>query len=106
MSPGVPPGPKGRVGVILSYPSKAEENVAARERRPWVRSPHRWTTRLSPPPHAIGDTRPRRAAPPPPAGPPAPPPPQKIGAPPPPPPPLPLFRGGEGGGFPLFLGGA
>src|SRR4030067_1605148 len=56
MSPGVPPGPKGRVGVILSYPSKAEENVSARERRPWVRSPHRWTTRLSPPPQTLANS--------------------------------------------------
>src|SRR3990172_6284009 len=56
MSPGVTPGPKGRVGVILSYPSKAEENVSARERRPWVRPPHRWTTRLSPPPQKLANS--------------------------------------------------
>src|SRR4030067_733428 len=56
MSPGVTPGPKGRVGVILSYPSKAEETASARERRPWVRPPHRWTTRLSPPPQKLANS--------------------------------------------------
>src|SRR4030067_780051 len=56
MSPGVTPGPKGRVGVILSYPRAAEWNVSALDRLPSVRSPHRWTTRLSPPPQKLANS--------------------------------------------------
>src|SRR5512145_3193821 len=56
MSPGVTPRPGGSVGVILSYPRAPAWNDSAFERRPAVRSPHRWTTRLSPPPQKLANS--------------------------------------------------
>src|SRR5574342_982497 len=56
MSPGVTPGPGGRVGVILSYPRAESWNVSAFDRLPVVKSPHRWTTRLSPPPQKLANS--------------------------------------------------